>query len=416
MSLSKQGRQDKDAEPDQTRTKKSKDSIRAVSRSVPTSKVSTMKTTQEASRHLRQTTLMQLTSKPARRETTTLETYFRNNHDTNVSDDNESDFEKHLEKMTKTVKNSEASKKTLTNRSASSSKGPSEQTAKNYRQLQIHCLKFWGPSGAASRPVTARNKETAKQLSVQEEASTSQQAPPLQKVVQSVLQFEDAPLSEMDVIAEAVRGVVDTFIDSIEDQVIAKEMMTFRSELETVLIEQVDMLDDHTLLRASAKKAAAVKKELRDRLLETQKRRQKTQEELKRVRASFEREERARHRLEDTHNFLTDLETLRDHVVGSDDEEDDDSAENTDDEQGQDNPKTGLQSLIATVSSRCGKPAAPENTPPSILGTLREFNRLLEVTEKGLRNMPLITPSQKLTVLKMDDDDDFDDFDDLDDF
>lgn len=90
---------------------------------------------------------------------------------------------------------------------------------------------------------------------------------------------------------------------------------------------QVDMLDDHSLLRASVKKAMAVKKELRVQLLKTQRRRQRTRQELAKVRAGFEREERVRHSLEETHKFLTDLESLRDEVVGSDGDasEDDDT-------------------------------------------------------------------------------------------
>jgi hypothetical protein len=106
------------------------------------------------------------------------------------------------------------------------------------------------------------------------------------------------------------------------------------------------MLDDHILLKASVKKAAAVKKELRVRLLETQRQRQKTREELKRVRANFEREERARRRLEDTHNFLTDLEALRDHIVGSDDE----SADASEDERTKDHEDDNLK-----VTSPCSR-------------------------------------------------------------
>jgi len=78
-------------------------------------------------------------------------------------------------------------------------------------QLQIHCLKFWGPFRALGRPATAKNRKTAKKPPVQGEPSTSQEAGPSQKI-QSILQFEDAPLSEMDVIADAVRDVVDTFM------------------------------------------------------------------------------------------------------------------------------------------------------------------------------------------------------------
>lgn len=101
------------------------------------------------------------------------------------------------------------------------------------------------------------------------------------------------------------------------------------------------MLDDHSLLRASVKKAAAVKKELRVQLLETQRRRQRTRQELAKVRASFEREERVRHSLEETHKFLTDLESLRDEIVGSDgeDSEDGETEGSKSDSSSQDNVK-----------------------------------------------------------------------------
>ncbi|KAF8928353.1 hypothetical protein BGZ52_003416, partial [Haplosporangium bisporale] len=117
-----------------------------------------------------------------------------------------------------------------------------------------------------------------------------------------------------------------------------------------------------------------VKKELRVRLLETQRRRHKVREKLARVRSKFEREDRARRRLEDTHKFLTDLEALRDQAVGVEEEEE---------ESGQSDRtvKTGLQSFIATVGARsCGGGDKDGERPPQpgALGTLKDFNRLLE--------------------------------------
>ncbi len=76
------------------------------------------------------------------------------------------------------------------------------------------------------------------------------------------------------------------------------------------------------------KKASALKKELRVRLLETQRERQRTRVRLQRVRSDFEREERARRRLEETHKFLTDLEILREEVDGSDHEQEDERLSN----------------------------------------------------------------------------------------
>ncbi|KAF9427906.1 hypothetical protein BGZ94_003879 [Podila epigama] len=236
---------------------------------------------------------------------------------------------------------------------SSKGKGSTDSKVKVYKQLQIQCLKFLGPSTSVSKPATVRNPDIAKQLPVPGEATSSNSGSGggndtvegSKKLVQGVLQIEQAPLSEMDVISEAVR--------------------------------EVDLLDDHTLLRASVKKAEAVKKELRVRLLETQRQRHKVREELKRVRVNFEREERARRRLEETHQFLTDLEALRDQAEGI----------ATDEEKEEDAVKTGLQSFIATVSARSchgnlekdksGRRRAigPE---PGALGALQDFNRLVE--------------------------------------
>ncbi|KAF9116522.1 hypothetical protein BGX27_001816 [Mortierella sp. AM989] len=399
----KQGPKSKQSNPGQQKKAKPVEKNEIASKSKKT------KSGQDGAKSLRQTTLMQLTSKPVRKgdSTNTPATATRSQR---AFDDSgsESDFDINPSKTnTRRSQKSNVSKKAEAVR-----KGTSEQTVKNYKQLQIHCLKFWGPSSAVSRPATVTNRATAKQLPVEGEVSTTHGngTASTQKTVQSVLEIDDTPLTEMDVIAEAVRDVVDKFIDSIEDQAMAKEMLILRSDLETILIEQVDMLDDHTLLRASARKAAALKKELRVRLLETQRQRQRTREELKRVRANFEREERARRRLEETHKFLTDLDALRDHVVGSDDEDgEEDEAEDGD------NIKTGLQSLIATVSSRCGSARTTtedKNTQAGMLGTLEEFNRLLETMEKNLQSMPLVTHSQEVSSSRksvIDDDDDFND-------
>ncbi|KAF9201994.1 hypothetical protein BGZ49_007816 [Haplosporangium sp. Z 27] len=151
----------------------------------------------DTSRPLRQTTLMHLASKPTRKDEATTRNPI-------ISDDSgdESDF---VINSTKKSKSSTSDKRSSSKKTGITGKGASEQTVKTYKQLQIHCLKFWGPFGAASRPATVTNRATAKQLPVEGEA-------PIQKTVQSVLEIDDTPLTEMDVIAEAVRDVVDNFM------------------------------------------------------------------------------------------------------------------------------------------------------------------------------------------------------------
>ncbi|GJJ79070.1 hypothetical protein EMPS_11429 [Entomortierella parvispora] len=314
------------------------------------------------------------------------------------SDGSDSDFAKTISKVDK----ANAVMPTKKAASKGNRKGLSDQTVKTYKQLQIHCLKYWGPKAPVSQPAKISQQPPAEAETGSETvATTAAEAASTdvaRKTVQSVLQIDQAPLSEMDVIADAVRGVVDKFIDQMEDRAMAKELLTFRNELETLLIEQVDMLDDHSVLRASVKKAAALKKELRSRLLETQRARQRTRQELKRVRSSFEREERARRRLEETHKFLTDLEALRDEVTGSEDGPD---IHTQDKDLDLRDTKTGLQSLLATVGARCGGDSGSTRDgdfePTGVLGALKEFNQILETLEKSARGMPLVSHSQQVT-------------------
>ncbi|KAF9123037.1 hypothetical protein BGW39_009321 [Mortierella sp. 14UC] len=341
---------------------------------------------------LTQTKLMHLNSKSGEKETEGRSTSVAARSRVVTDEDSEDDSD--FAKSTARKPNSRTTTTSATNRQSSTKKtsgkkgkGPSQSTVKNYRQLQIHCLKFWGPAATVAKPAAVRNKDIAQGLASEGEDDSA--APLAKKSVQSILHIESAPLSEMDVIAEAVREVVDNYIDSVEDQSMVKELLTLRAELETRLIEQVDMLDDHSLLKASVKKAAAVKKELRLQLLETQRRRQRTRQELARVRAGFEREERTRQRLEETHKFLTDLESLRDEVVGSDDDDGDengDSEGELTDGSSHDNVKTGLQSYIATVGARfsgAGPRDGDTDTRPGMLGALVEFNQLLETMVKN---------------------------------
>ncbi|KAG0030849.1 hypothetical protein BGZ81_002133 [Podila clonocystis] len=338
-------------------------------------------------KELKQATLLQLAAKPRKMPaqieppgSTTPLPKDRNYADLNDSDND--DFQKSNVRTKPTLDLEKTKSKNSASLSSKSNqpRGSTDSNVKVYKQLQIQCLKFLGPSTSVSKPATVRNPEIAKQLPVPGE-TPNEEAPP-KKLAQGILEIERAPLSEMDVIAEAVRDVIDNFIDGLEDEAFAKDMRILRADLETLLIEQVDLLDDHALLKASVKKAEGVKKELRVRLLETQQRRHKVREKLRRVRNHFEREDRARRRLEDTHKFLTDLEALRDQAEGGEEEGEEGDARGSN--QSNRTVKTGLQSFIATVGARsCGtggkngedQRRAPQ---PGALGALKDFNQLLE--------------------------------------
>ncbi|KAF9978954.1 hypothetical protein BGZ73_007841 [Actinomortierella ambigua] len=270
-----------------------------------------------------------------------------------------------------------------------SSDGDYGRPVKVYRQLQIQCIKLLGSSTTASRPAQLSNLDKAKQASVVGEENPErgqENAEPTPALTQGVLQWETAPLSEMDVIAEAVRAVADQFIDSIQDEATARELGVFRANLETLLIEQVDLQDDHALLCSSVKKASRLKKELRARLLAAQRQHQAAKEQLERVRADFERQERVRRRVEETHLFLNNLETMCSSMQQMDvaDDIESSSATTTTSLENHGAPLK-LQSLVATVAARSGAGGGSGSQGSSVISKLREFNRILETVDQAVR-------------------------------
>lgn len=172
-------------------------------------------------KELKQATLLQLVAKPKKKPTQdeSLESATPLPDDQNYADlsDFEDDFQKSnvRTKTSATLGLEKPKPKSLPSSSKShKAKGSTDKNVKVYKQLQIQCLKFLGPSTSVSKPATVRNPEIAKQLPVPGETpvnnNNQEEAP--KKLIQGVLEIEQAPLSEMDVIAEAVRDVIDNFM------------------------------------------------------------------------------------------------------------------------------------------------------------------------------------------------------------
>lgn len=186
-----------------------------------TSKKPTATKTQPSVRkELKQATLLQLVAKPKKKPThdDPLGSTTPLPDDQNYADlsDFDDDFQKSsVRTNTSTTLGLEKPRPKSSSSSSKShkAKGSMDKNVKVYRQLQIQCLKFLGPSTSVSKPAKVRNPEIAKQLPVPGEtpANNNEEEAP-KKLVQGVLEIEQAPLSEMDVIAEAVRDVIDNFM------------------------------------------------------------------------------------------------------------------------------------------------------------------------------------------------------------
>ncbi|KAF9327874.1 hypothetical protein BG006_008876, partial [Podila minutissima] len=169
-------------------------------------------------KELKQATLLQLAAKPRKTPAQvepegSMTPLPRGRNYADLSDSDDDDFQNSSvhTKTTTTLRLEKPKPKSSASSSSKSNKpkGSTDKNVKVYKQLQIQCLKFLGPSTSVSKPATVRNPETAKQLPVPGETPI-EEAPP-KKLVQGMLEIEQAPLSEMDVIAEAVRDVIDNF-------------------------------------------------------------------------------------------------------------------------------------------------------------------------------------------------------------
>ncbi|EXX79584.1 hypothetical protein RirG_004160 [Rhizophagus irregularis DAOM 197198w] len=104
---------------------------------------------------------------------------------------------------------------------------------------------------------------------------------------------------------------------------------------------------------------------LRKEMLDVQRERDKVRKELANERRIFVNEEQERKKLEQAHNFLTDLETLREAV---------DAEDNMQEDQEDEGILDGFKGLLVSVTSRKGR-----------FDALCRFNMLLEMCEKIVR-------------------------------
>lgn len=167
------------------------------------------KTSQKPPMPLKQTSLMQLNTQLSRTDLQDSSTSLasRNRAVTDDDSEDEREFEEMLQKQMSKAPSRKSSSKNTT---AKKGKGPSRDTVKNYQQLQINCLKFFGPAATIAKPAIVKNQDIGKRLSTETDGEEAEVQG--KKVVQSILHIERAPLSEMDVIADAVRDVVNVYM------------------------------------------------------------------------------------------------------------------------------------------------------------------------------------------------------------
>ncbi|CAG8695710.1 6079_t:CDS:2, partial [Funneliformis caledonium] len=190
-------------------------------------------------------------------------------------------------------------------------------------------------------------------------------------------------------IVDAINDIITEFLVELGNKSFKKEIQHFNKEIELHLLEQSDIVDEQIKLQSSLRKSKLRTNHLRKELLDVQRERDSVCKELANERRAFAKEEQDRKKLEQAHNFLTDIETLREAV---------DAEDNMQDEEVLD----GFKGLLVSVTSRCSDILLSSSSNASVqkcftkgkvsldeasgsLGILCRFNMLLEVCEKIIR-------------------------------
>ncbi|CAG8441380.1 2935_t:CDS:10 [Rhizophagus irregularis] len=177
-----------------------------------------------------------------------------------------------------------------------------------------------------------------------------------------------AKLNELDIIGDAINDTIIEFlfVESYFFPInLIKEIQYFKNEIELHLLEQSDLFDEQIMMRSSLRKSKTQMNCLRKEMLDVQRERDKVRKELANERRIFVNEEQERKKLEQAHNFLTDLETLREAV---------DAEDNMQEDQEDEGILDGFKGLLVSVTSRKGR-----------FDALCRFNMLLEMCEKIVR-------------------------------
>ncbi|CAG8515710.1 7644_t:CDS:2 [Ambispora gerdemannii] len=172
-------------------------------------------------------------------------------------------------------------------------------------------------------------------------------------------------VNTIDVIGETIYS---TIIGYNDQTIFKKELQLFKEQVEVFLIEQTDLSDEHGLLQSSLRNAKSRSNQLRKELFNTQKERENN--------------------LEQVHDYLSELQALRESVYADEDTMEEDNE-----------IKDSYESLLANITTRCGDLSISSFTPIAnrsigleddqkghgTLGILQRFNNLLEAMDATIR-------------------------------
>ncbi|CAG8432814.1 11494_t:CDS:2 [Diversispora eburnea] len=174
---------------------------------------------------------------------------------------------------------------------------------------------------------------------------------------------------------KVINNIISEFLKEQENELsYKKEILHFKKIVEIRILEQLDLIDKQMLLRSSLRKAKLRIKQLCKEILGLIYKRDKIKTELSVERKGYKENEQIRKKLEQVHNFLSDIDILRESVIV------DNSPQN------ENEVLDGFESLLINTTFRCCDNVNPlSNQETGNLRVLSQFNNLLENCERIIR-------------------------------
>ncbi|RHZ43717.1 hypothetical protein Glove_880g6 [Diversispora epigaea] len=174
---------------------------------------------------------------------------------------------------------------------------------------------------------------------------------------------------------KVINNIIPEFLKEHENEIsYKKEILHFKKIVEIRILEQLDLIDKQMMLRSSLQKAKLRIKQLCKEILGLIYKRDKIKMEISVERKGYKENEQIRKKLEQVHNFLSEIDILRESVTF------DNGPQN------ENEVLDGFESLLISTTFRCCENVnSLSNQETGNLRVLSQFNNLLENCERIIR-------------------------------
>ncbi|CAJ0637327.1 14292_t:CDS:2 [Entrophospora sp. SA101] len=174
------------------------------------------------------------------------------------------------------------------------------------------------------------------------------------------------PTEEIKMIHNIINETIDEFLDKLEEDSHKNNIENFKKEFELQFTKQAEIIQKQLNLHEFFNQKLMQMKKVKDDLLEVKQKREIISKNMTKERELFKKEEEDRKKLEGLHNFLSNLEFLKESVGLEDVSEREDNHHNLD--------LNEISGLIFKITSRTGDLTSDHSNEEGALSIIKRYN------------------------------------------